>query len=303
MKNRLLIFIGLVCSMSPLFGSDLYSNARLLDRSETLVAPVVPSPAAVAGPQVGQIIYDENTNLFKGMNNLGSWLILSSQAAFKAPTISTVTSATCTGGFAGCTGTYTLPSTPVPLYIRVEMVGGGGGGAGASTSTGAGSAGGSTTFGPTGSPFLTANGGNGGETNSTGGSGGSASITSGSTVIPVIAVSGGYGSPGMYLAGTLNVYSEGGTGANSPFGGGGAGGLWNASGTAASPNTGSGGGGGGSSGATNGAGGAGGGSGGYLQALLTAPANTNYTVGSSGPAGGNGGAGAGGMIIVTEYYQ
>lgn len=203
--------------------------------------------------------------------------------------------------------TYTRPSSPSPLYIRVRMVGGGGGGAGGSTNGtgGSGGAGSITTFG---SLLLSANGGGGGLPGSTsvtagGGSGGSASLGSG----PVgVAFAGGAGSSGTSNA--TGVASRGGYGANSPLGGAGAAGGATGAGSAAVANTGSGGG--GAGGPASGYGAGSGGAGGFVDAMLTSPSSTYvYCVGSGGSAGsaGTGGSAGGtggtGIIEITEYYQ
>lgn len=216
--------------------------------------------------------------------------------AFTAPTIQKFTSGS---------GTYTTPTSPPPLYIRVLMVGGGGGGGGSGTaSETSGGTGGNTTFG---SSLLAANGGGGGVaalSGAAGGAGGTASLGSG----PIgTAVSGGYGS-----GSSNSAQSAGGSGAGSALGGGGGGGASIAAaaqaGSPGSTNTGGGGG-----GASIGAGAAppgGGGSGGYVNALISAPSATYaYAVGAAGTAGGAGtagaagGAGGSGYIEVTEYYQ
>jgi hypothetical protein len=208
----------------------------------------------------------------------------------KAPTVQTFTSGS---------GTYTLPTSPTPLYIEVEMIGGGGGGGAVGGSSGNGTAGGNSTFGTS---LLIATGGAGGtsaSSSSNGGAGGTASVATSSTVYQVIAQSGNYGSG---YVGVVNA--AGGAGAASPFGGGGS------TGTGYSANsTNSYGAGGASGGGTVSSGTAGGGgSGGYLKAIISNPsASYFYAVGGigAGGAGGtdNGGNGGSGVIIVKEYYQ
>lgn len=205
----------------------------------------------------------------------------------------------------GSSGTYTTPTSPVPLYIEVEMIGGGGGGGGSASSAangGAGGAGGNTTFGTT---LLSANGGAGGSVaggTNLGGNGGTASLGSG----PVgIALQGGSGT--AISGDTTAQLSAGGPGAPGPFGGAGGGGVASV-GKAGINGSGSGGGGGGSPSA--GFSGAGGGAGGYVKALIASPTTTyTYSVGGGGLAGTAGtsgflgGVGADGAIIVREYYQ
>jgi hypothetical protein len=210
-------------------------------------------------------------------------------------------------------GTYTLPTTPrKPLYIRVRMVGGGGGGAGSSGAGdgGTGGTGGVSFFRVGASPnLLVANGGVGGvggQIGGIGGAGGTASLGTG----PIGTAFAGASGEGGSNNGTLET-SKGGTGAASFFGGNGPGGVGSVAGSAAIANTGSGGGGGG--GLVAGYAGCGGGAGGFVEAIITAPANTYaFSVGAAGTAGAAGtggstpsagGAGGAGYIEVTEYYQ
>lgn len=233
-------------------------------------------------------------------NGSGSITITSTGAAptYKAPTIQQ---------FLSGSGTYTTPTSPAPLYIRIVAVGGGGGGASSANSGSAtsGTAGGNTTFGTS---LIVCNGGGGanGSGNPQGGQGGSASY--GSLIGQAIA--GGDGSGGNLDLGTLGgsaVFGSG-LGSSSPFGG--AGGSLSGGGTNgsnASTNSGSGGGGGGNGSAVSGGGG---GAGGYVDALITSSiASTySYVVGAAGVGGvlaGNdsGGNGGSGQITVYEYYQ
>jgi hypothetical protein len=196
--------------------------------------------------------------------------------------------------FTSGSGTYTAPTSPSPLYIRVVMVGGGAGGDGSGTSPGAAGSGGNTTFGTT---LLAANGGTAGSQ----GAGGTASLGSG----PIgIALSGAQG--GTTVIGLVN--SDGVEGAGSFFGGRGTSGSTGFGGGNASANTGSGGGGAGGGASFNGA--AGGAAGGYVDAIITSISATySYAVGSGG-AGGTlgsggsaGGSGGAGLLVVYEYYQ
>lgn len=188
-------------------------------------------------------------------------------------------------------GTYTRPTSPTPLYITVELVGGGGGGAGSGTGAGNGTNGGDTTF-----------------DTLTGGHGIAGSASSASEVAGGVAT-GGYlnlqGGNANGATGALNA--PGSDGGSSFFGGGG---MSNpqVNGGSAAGNTGSGGAGAGSLSTANTGGG--GSAGGYLRQLISSPASTySYSVGGGGSAGaagtgGNtGGNGAAGLIIVMEYYS
>lgn len=212
-----------------------------------------------------------------------------------APTVQTFTSGS---------GTYTKPTSPAPLYIKVTVMGGGAGGGGAG-STGAtnGTNGNASSFG---SSLLTANGGGGGPSQGTGANGGAGgSCTINSPAISLINAIGGYGGESQ----GNSSYALGGMGGSSALGGAGGGGYSANPGTAGATNTGGGGGGGGGSVVVT-AGGCGGGSGGYLQAIITSPSATYaYVVGGSasgGSAGTNGavgGAGGSGIVVVEEFYQ
>lgn len=209
---------------------------------------------------------------------------------FTAPTQSTVTGTSHTGGFsANGSGTYTVPAGVT--YIRIRMVGGGASGG---TPAQDGVDGVDSTFG---TAFLVAGKGFGG-----GGAGGSTGPTGGVATGGDINVFGGYGGTGG-----SSVLYIGGHGGASYFGGGGPAGKGTVAGGGAIA-YGSGGGGGGSS--TN-DGRQGGSSGAYLEKLVVTPSATyGYAVGSGGASrAGNGstysasGAGAGGIIIVDEFYQ
>lgn len=226
--------------------------------------------------------------------------------AVKAPTVQKFTSGT---------GTYTTPSSPAPLYIRVRMVGGGGGGAGGSQSGGNGGNGGNTTFGTS---FLVANGGSGSIAASNNGlagaGGGAASLPAGATGITI---AGSAGINGGTQTGTgagaplSSFFFPGGAGGSSAFGGAGLGAAGAATATPGATNSGSGGGGGGQNGsnaAANVAAG-GGGSGNFVDAIITSLASTySYAIGAGGTAGTSGGgeagaAGGSGVVIVEEFYQ
>lgn len=209
--------------------------------------------------------------------------------------------------FASGSGTYTAPTNPAPLYLRVRLVGGGGGSGGSGTSGGSGSngtGGGLTFFGGT---AISAGGGSGGAiyNQGNGGPGGSATNPSGGA--SGFCTNGAIGSAG-FDATISTVDFPGGMGASTPFGGGSGGGT--STGMAAPLNTGAGGGGAGLGGLSNGATGGGGGAGAYCDAFIINPATTyTYGVGAAGAGGsaaGSGFAGASGgngYLEVTEYYQ
>lgn len=196
-------------------------------------------------------------------------------------------------------GTYTTPTGA--KYLQVVMVGGGGGGCGTGTagSAGSGGTGGTTTFG---SSFLTCPGGGGGA-QPTGGTPGSTPTGGDINLVG----SAGFCGPGY----PNSVYSQGGNGGPSPFGGSAVGGYVGGAGNAGT--SGSGGGGGGIANTSVNSltifMGGGGASGGYLQKTISSPAASySYAVGAGGTAGtaGNtglaGGAGGAGVIIVTAYF-
>lgn len=216
-------------------------------------------------------------------------------ATLKAPTVQRFTSGS---------GTYTPPSSPSPLWIKVTMSGGGGGGGGDSGSGTNGGNGNPTTF----TSNLTAGSGGGGQANGgNSGVGGSntVSATSGLTVIKNFQGGGGTVGGSIVTSG-FTTSPKGGV---NPFGGS----STNLSGLAVSANTGAGGAGGIHSGSTGNAGSSGG-AGGYLEVMISGAAlstiiasGASYSVGSGGTAGSgssaNGGVGAAGIIIAEEYYQ
>lgn len=285
-----------------LFGNAQENRFQFLSCPECLnfSAPQVYIAENIPSPEVGLIVYDTYSNLFRGYNASGTWDPISKPP--KAPTVTKFTT--------GTSQTYTVPSGPAPLYIRVRMVGGGGGGAGSGTVIGnTGGSGGSTIFSTAGgSAILTAGGGSGGVSGTTGGgSGGTVTVISG----PIgTALQGGSGSGS---AGTItnNVYMPGGTGAASPFGGAGGGGIGTAAGKSAISNSGSGGGGAGGFGSASTVNsGSGGGAGGYIDVVISPPSSSyQYTVGAggspgtAGTSGTAGGSGGSGYIEITEYYQ
>jgi hypothetical protein len=208
-------------------------------------------------------------------------------------------------------GTYNTPAGV--LYLKVRAVGGGGKGGGGGNANGAGQsagqAGTATTFGPS---LITANGGSGGSAGNTGGSepaGGNGGTTTalGSGAIG-FTIAGSRGAFGWNnLGGVTGMYTPGGEGGNSVFGGGGNG-TFASTGAAAATSSGSGGQGGGVPGL--GVSGGGGGAGAYVDAIIPTPSSSySYTVGAGGTTGGAagtggsaGGNGADGIIIVEEYY-
>lgn len=212
--------------------------------------------------------------------------------ALKAPTIQK---------FLSGSGTYTAPTGPSPLYIKVLMVGGGGGGGGSGTGSTAGNVATASTASTFGTSLLNAGGGGGGPAGNSGAAGGAGGTVSLGAAVG-LAISGANGNAAPGVAGT------GIAGASSPLGGAGAAAIQGGGGTTATSNSGSGGS--GSGGAAAVGIGGGGAAGGYIDAIITAPSATySYVVGVGGSAGGTGtggsagGAGGSGYIQVTEYYQ
>lgn len=226
----------------------------------------------------------------------GTWVTLSNSAS---PTVLPPTFQIFNSG----SGTYTTPTSPVPLYLKVRMAGGGGGGAGGFNGGAAASNGTSSTFGTS---LLIANGGLAGQNGSASGvppSGGT--VTVNSPAVAIVANTGGSGAGGLQAASSAGAGGFGGS--NALGGAGGAGGSQtNASAAAGIANTGAGGGGGGSGG--SGIGGGGGSAGGYIEAFIPTPSlSYTYAVGSGGAGGlatnNVGGNGGSGVIIVEEHYQ
>ena len=284
------------------------ADVPTLNQSTTGTASNVTGTVAIANGGTGQITANNALNalLPTQTGNANKYLLTNgastswaTAAGGIAPTVQKFTSGI---------GTYTTPTNPSPLYIRVRMVGGGGGGAGSGTTAGTTpTAGGNTTFGTT---LLVANGG--AVTSGlghVGGAGGTASLGTG----PVgIAVTGSSGGPSLYVdqGGTYATMVAGGAGGSSALGGGGAGGTNSDAAVAGVTNTGSGGGGGSIYGINAEFSGAGGGSGGYVDAVITSPLSSySYLVGIAGTGGGVGGSGkagapgGSGLIIVEEHYQ
>lgn len=207
--------------------------------------------------------------------------------------------------FTSGSGTYTTPTSPAPLYIRVRMVGGGGGSSGGGTGAPATppTAGGNSTFGTS---LLVANGGGAGTWNGAGGAGGTASLGTG----PIgITAQGGGGTGGSAQSAAGDTLS-GPAGGTSALGGGALGPAFSVAGQAGAANSGGGASGAGSNNVVGALSGSSGGGGGFVDAVISSPAATYaYAVGAGGSAGSagtsglTGGAGGSGVIIVEEYYQ
>lgn len=226
--------------------------------------------------------------------------------------------------FSGGSGSYVLPTGPVPLYIRVRMVAGGGGGFGSTNNsagnpslTGAGN-GGNTTFGS-----ASVSGGNAANGDSFSNSFQAGGLGQGFSLGPYQGwgISGGQGGGNNRTDGG-GIPGPGGAGGASFFGGEG---QSSGSGDNPGPNginsnaPGSGGGGAGgwlSAGKRSGAGGGAGGycefviSGAQLLNLINSPPSWSVGGGGGGgsftgggPAASTGGNGSGGFIVVDEYYQ
>ena len=200
-------------------------------------------------------------------------------------------------------GTYTVPTGCVSIYVRLIGGGGGGGGSRADGSSGTGTGGGNTTFG---SSFLTGGGGGAGRGGTSGFTGGVGGTATGGDVNCVGFC--GDASVGNASAGASSLFSVYGVnGASSQFGSGGTGGSNGGGAGNAASSYGAGGGGGGGSGST--VNGSGGGAGGYVEKVIGAPsASYSYAVGGAGGGGtgvtgGSGGNGVGGLIVIDEYYS
>lgn len=253
--------------------------------------------------------YTNNSNTYTVLATISSKTQLFCSQASAPQASGTLTKTAGTGdstitfSSAAALKTYTTPTSPSPLFLKVRMVGGGAGGGGSSSTTSGSdsSPGTSTAFGAS---FLIANGGTQTTSTLTGGFGGSASFTS-----PALgnAFTGSNGQSGENQA----VTSPGTLGGMSPFGGGSGTPSNSGAGMNASPNTGSGGGGAGSN-ATATLNGGGGGAGGYVDVLIPSPSSTYFYVVGNGGSGGSagvgagaavGGNGAGGYIEIIENYQ
>lgn len=258
------------------------------------IAPQTASPNGITVKSVSPLSSSYNLTLPASVPGYTSLVSMDtsgtlSTVPYKAPTQQRFTSGS---------GTYTTPTNPSPLYIKIRMVGGGGGGgAGATTDGGNGTA---STFG---SSLLTANGGGGGQAVAGGnpGSGGTCTLNSPAYGTSIAGGMGGTGprtGTGLVPAG-FGAPSYFGGSTSTQTGGGGANGV------TAPANSGAGG-----SGANSGVEGAGGGgSGCYIEAMINSPSSSYaYAVGSHGAGGASGGATSGGSggdgyIEVTEFYQ
>lgn len=239
------------------------------------------------------------------MNPVANTLVLSANATGGSST--TVTFTPYNSGSGYLTGTYVVPSSPAPLYLKVIVVGGGGGGGGSGTTNtgGEGGTGGNTFFdsssilqGAAGSPGLSI-------FNGSGGAGGGTTISTSTSGFSGYGISGGWGSATTDVS---VAYGAGGVGGISAFGGGNGGGAA-APGVAGAANSGAGGGG-GAGNSTAAYAGCGGGAGGYGVGYFTSLSSTySFQVGGGGAAGAAGtsgeagGAGGSGMIIVEAHYQ
>lgn len=253
--------------------------------------------------------YTNNGSTFTVLGTIAAGTNLFTSSSGSPLSSGTLTKATGTGDatitFSAETplATYTAPTNPAPLYIKVQLVGGGGGGAGGGSSPGSATNGNPTYFG---SNILSANGGAGGPSGGgSGGGGGTASITG----VSGTSRSGGSGN-GSGATSLTGVAPGGGMGGSSSFGGSGGGSEGGGNGQTAAVNSGSGGGGGGGNVTAGQNAGGGGGAGGYIDALIGSPLTSYpYIVastaggGTGGTGGGTGGTGAAGYIEVTEYYQ
>lgn len=260
--------------------------------------------SALANPMTtgGDIIYGGSAGAVARLANGTAGQFLTSSGTTLAPTWTTLTykSPTFQKFTSGTTQTYTLPTSPSPIYIKVRMVAGGGGGAGGGTSPGNGGSGGNTIF-----AGNTANGGSGGVVSSSGAGGTAGTISTGTG----FSFAGQNGAYVGQQAESVGYNHAGGVGGGTPFSGGG----MPQNGTGQVPATNSGAGGGGGLSATTNAStypGSGGGAGNYMEYIISSPASTyTYTVGGGGSAGSTGtngfagGAGASGFIVVEEYYQ
>ena len=230
---------------------------------------------------------------YSNLDNFGLTVTSGANINGKALMMKGMTVQTFTSGTAA---TYTTPTKPTPLWLKVRMVAGGGGGEGVSNGVGylTGGTGGTTSF-----NSITVIGGQGGQ-NPAGGTGGT-----GGTGTATIRIPGGQGTA-MGASTSYNV--PGGAGANSVFGGGGGGGPPGGNGYDGGTNTGGGGGGCGGNTAWSSVPGSSGGGGEYAEVIIVGPTTSyTYTVGAGGTKGdgasADGGTGGVGRIIVEEYYQ
>ena len=239
---------------------------------------------------------------------------LSQQAASLQSTQSLLALQPAVTTWLGGSGTWTAPSNPALLFIRVRMIGGGGGGSGAPAGYSTAASGGNgnfSMFGP-----LVADGGQGGQTSYTGNEGGygGAAFTTGSVSGSWWSQPGSRGEGGLLFdngADNLNVHFPGGVGGSSFMSGGG----FSATGSFSNGQFGSGGAGGCATEEWNsgtGFSGAGGGAGAYVEALLYSPSGSySWSVGAGGSYGPDnqdgfgctGTEGGAGIIVLEQYYH
>lgn len=247
----------------------------------------------------------------------GATLFMSGTGTTSGTTLTKATSAsgpaTITFSATAVTASYTVPSSPTPLYIEVEVQGSGGGGGGSGSSAVSGSAGNQTYFGAN----ITsvggggaADGGSSADPGSAGGGGGVATTTTNTAttgVTFILSLVGNSGSMATTFGGSGNSGAGGGLGGASIFGGVGTPTFQSAP-NATTANSGSG----GSGAAASDYPGGGGGSGAYVKLQMNTAAYSGgstfpYIVGTGGSGGvgsaHTGGAGAAGIIIVKEHYQ
>ena len=276
--------------------------------------------SAWTGTIVAGDTYTNNSNTFTALattqtNGTGQTLWMSGAGALSGTTLTKAVSAsgpaTITFTNSGSNilnpipvATYTTPSSPTPLYLKIRIVGGGGGGGGGGTagSPSVGDSGVASAFGPL--LILAKSGSGGGVSGANHGVTGTGTVTS-----PAVQIASVRGSPG--ISGTVTSVAT-----VTPPGGDGGSGPLSAGGLGADPGNNNGsagvqGGGGGGAGAAAGLDtGYGGQAGNYIEAILSSLSSSYYYCigtggngGSGGTSGGTGGAGGAGILIVEEYYQ
>jgi hypothetical protein len=318
-------------------GQSLISNGTSAPTFETLPgnstalkAPTITNLTST-GTQTGTLFYISApaSNVTAGAtytNNSNTFTLLASLTTFNtgwvaffsgtgATTGSTLTKSSGTGPttltFSATQNlaTYTSPSGPASLYLKIKMAGGGGGGGGAGgTGDGQGGTGNPSTFGSLELITLGGSGGYNGNASSTPGLGGSAAYI-GSPALTVAALPGGNGT--MATIATTTTFQVSGSGGSTPYFNGGGFSSYADTGGSGAANTGGGGAGAGGP-STSGYAGHGGGSGAFAEAIINSPLSTYYYSVGTGGAGGNagssptgnaGGAGGAGIIVVEEHYQ
>lgn len=198
--------------------------------------------------------------------------------------------------FTSGSGTYTTPSSPTPLYLKVTIIGGGGGSGGstAGQSAGGGGGGGGGSIFYISSPsasysYVVGAGGTAGTTSVTGGTGGTSTFSTASATGGTGGVAGttGNGTPGgpggVGSSGTINFNGQGGQAGGASVGGT----FADSAGI------------GGSSFLGGGAYSIGGNTPGSVAGNLYG----GGAAGFGGNGAGSGAAGAAGIIIVEEFYQ